>query len=168
MIHYRRTESPMGQVFTAWCGEKFDHDDPWSTDLLDDVDCKWCLRVLDKLQVDAAFAEAKFRAFRGLSNGETLKKEVSEVIAIDRRRQKRQSQETDRGKPPVDHSYVGMCGDYGGIDDSVFAEAEKYATRWNSIDCDEWTHEQQLRGKDPDWSSLWVLQMNIKDGMWDP
>lgn len=169
MIHYRRVYRDYGyydETFTALCGVVAKTED--SSDNLNGITCGTCVVVVTHARLDEVFNDAKLRARRGLKDVKELAQQINDVIKVDRRRQKREALDNDDPTVPLEHTYVGLCCDYAGVDSAIFAEAERYATKWNSVDCDEWTHELQLRGKHPDWSTIWVLQMNIKDGMWDP
>jgi hypothetical protein len=172
MIHYRKTTHRhdyyyLKEIFTALCGEVVETKD--SSNEVSEVTCDSCFEAVTCNHLEEEFENAKLRARRGLKDVKELAQQINEVVKVDRRRQKREAaEENEEPTVPGDWTYVGLGADYAGVDDAVFREAERYETRWNSIDCDEWTHELQLRGKHPDWSTIWVLQMNIKDGMWDP
>jgi hypothetical protein len=56
--------------------------------------------------------------------------------------------------------------EYIGVTHQITNEACARYYAWD-FDYDDWDEELLKRGKNPDWSSLWVLGMNVKDGFWD-
>ena len=145
MIHYRRVYRAYGyydETFTALCGVVAKTED--SSDNLNEITCGTCVEVVTHARLEEVFNDAKLRARRGLKDVKELAEQINDVIKVDRRRQKREALEHEEPTPPHRDTYVGLGADLAGINDSVFAEAERYATKWNSVDCDEWTHELQL------------------------